>query len=319
MEAAYNKLSEAISKSLRSAALALKIARTCFITLFAAIAGAAQFTEFWPGTPTWSQQVGIAATIFVALGGLYASIADNNAPQQLEEARQALDRARDLEIKSQARGSEYLVIEEDLRRASSLYLSMHSMRGALERIAHEGKDLEVSIPNALFQAAETHLPRALGFRMEDQWTVGIYRAELTASGRHQLVLADQLRAIKCEPEKARKWPEGVGFTGIAFTNRKEIIVDDASHPTVANVFSLPKDMARPHDAAAYVSYAIVPILLGNENIPWGVAIATSNVPGHFNLDVQPGVHAAEAVRGLAGMVALGISVVRDADGNTKAA
>jgi hypothetical protein len=259
--------------------------------------------------PSGWQITGIIATGLVFLGGIYTALEDST-PAVLEEAREAIEKARDAERFYRDRLIDLDVVEEDSRRASALYLAMYLMRGALERIDTNAPAAEQDVPSALIRAAQQHLPIALDFQIHHQWTVAVYRAEAQPDGKKLLVLCDHLRAIQCDTKDARKWPEGTGFMGVAFTNRKEIIVDDARHATTRSFFALAGDQRRSYDDDRYVSFAAVPILVGANDEPWGVAIATNDQAGHFSLDEEPGVRTSEAVRALGGMVELGVSICR---------
>lgn len=304
-----DEISELVGQRLTNAAKASRLAKGIGIPLFAALAGGAQFFEFYPGEPSGYQIFGIVATAVVFVFGIYIGFADENAPQELERARRALDLSRRDDDEQYRRAYEAELAIEDKRRAGALYLAMHRMRGALERLEPVDGVIEGAVPKALLTAASQELPIALGFETSHEWTLGIYRAENAATpGRKQLRLVAHKRAIDCEISEARVWPEGIGIMGTAFVNKRDIIIPDANEPTLRSIFARHDQLARPIDEERYVSFAAIPVLVGGDDTPWGAVIATNNQPHHFSTDSAHGVQTAEAVRAVAGMVALGVSI-----------
>jgi hypothetical protein len=308
------QLSAAIEKHLKASAKAGKLVRGCLIATGAGIAGIAQFMDFGTNGPSMWQILGVVATILVFLGGLYLAVAEENAAGELEAARVAVERAKDAENMFREATEDYKSYQQDILRANALYLCMQTMRGALER-SDQTQSTAADIAKNLVNAAHPWLPQALGFEMHHRWTIGVYEARIGSAGQQVLVLLEKIRAVDCEISKAREWPTNTGYMGAAFTNRKEILIENANDPSMLSVFSPASDSGRPHDAGRYVSYAIVPILIGPEDAPWGIAIATNNEVGHFSPSEGPGVHAAEGIRALAGMMALGATFIK-ADGVT---
>jgi hypothetical protein len=310
VEASYKSVSAAISERLKSTTVARRVVLLLLTAGGAAIATIAQFTQVPPsGFLSGWQLAGIFGAAFVFLGATYSIIAEPDASSQLETARVALDEA--LRIQRQSDDHKYAVLglQTDIDRATNLYFTLFSMRNALEQVELKSDDPEAEVTRALFRAALDHLPRALGFETRHFWTVGVYRASVGTDGETELVLVEQHRSIQCDIAKARKWKPGTGFAGISFTNSKELILDDANHETVRMMAAGANLNSRQGDDEKYVSFAVSPILVNGDKMPWGVAIATSNQAGHFRID-QVGVQAAECVRALSGMVALGVCLIR---------
>ena len=117
-----------------------------------------------------------------------------------------------------------------------------------------------------------------------------------------------LRKIPCELSATRAWPEGVGVAGIAYSMNKEIIIKDMSSPETMAMFDL-KQMNRDYDKARYASMVAVPITVGTNSTPWGVAVATSDQAGHFSTDQSYGPPTTEPVRAIAAMSALAVKAV----------
>jgi hypothetical protein len=79
-------------------------------------------------------------------------------------------------------------------------------------------------------------------------------------------------------------------------------------PSTGTAFRLAD--SKPDDKLHYKSLFAVPIFVGATEEVWGVAMATSNKAGHFGNPHTSGVQPEEAVRSLAGLTALAVSVVR---------
>lgn len=154
------------------------------------------------------------------------------------------------------------------------------------------------------------LPVALGFAQADQWTICVYRAVPNHGGRDKLVCTAHNRAIMCDIAEARVWEEGVGVAGISFANRQEVIVPNMHAAGLGSVFNIAAG-ARGYDAERYRSMAVVPVKVDGQQKPWGVVIATNDRFDHFTLDKDVGLQTAEAVRAVAGMVALAVAVCKN--------
>jgi hypothetical protein len=79
----------------------------------------------------------------------------------------------------------------------------------------------------------------------------------------------------------RVWKPGVGHIGLAFSQQDARITADARVPGSAELLRLPSGYGRAYDEATYVSFVSQPIPRSPELQPWGVIVATSNVPGRF--------------------------------------
>lgn len=114
-----------------------------------------------------------------------------------------------------------------------------------------------------------------------------------------------LRKIPCDLSEARPWPEGVGVAGIAYSMNHEIIIEDMSSPDALAMFDL-RSFSRSYDKERYASMAAVPITIGSNPKPWGVAVVTSDQRSHFSNEPSYGVATAEPIRAIAAMTALAV-------------
>lgn len=244
---------------------------------------------------------GLAGALLVGLGSIFDAMKEKDASHALVTASKALDavHARELELTQILNDTDY---EKAITRGLHLYSSMDVMRGAIE----QSLDLDDVAPKAIIQtclsAASNSLLGAFDFAITDTWTICVFRA-MPESGTTMLRCVAHLRKIQCDIADARAWPEGVGVAGIAYSMNQEIIIKDFSAPEVAAMFDL-KALGREYDKVRYASMFAVPINIGNNPKPWGVAIATCDRPGHFSPEPSYGVATTEPVRAIAAMAAL---------------
>lgn len=287
---------------------ASKFVKAMFVAVGALIAGVAQFLQIPPGeAPSSVQVIGIAATLVAFLGSLFVLFTDEDASEELAAARRATEELRDTmeELES------FPDYEGALEQQAYLYQSATLMRSAIERAVVSNDNAHAAV-RALVQLTLRTLPVALGVAQADRWTICVYRAEETETGRDKLVCIAHNRAIMCDVEKARTWEEGVGVAGIAYANRQEIVVPNMHHAGLGSVFNIAAG-ARDYDADRYRSMAAVPVRVDGLPKPWGVVVATNDRYGHFSLNDDIGPQNVEGVRLLAGMVALAAAICDGTD------
>ena len=113
------------------------------------------------------------------------------------------------------------------------------------------------------------------------------------------------RKIQCNIAEARQWEEGVGVAGVSYSMGNEIIIPDMSAPELGTVFNL-NNNCRDYDAERYRSMVAVPIRVGANSVPWGVAVVTTDQPHHFSVQSSDGVPTCEPIRAIAAMAALAV-------------
>jgi GAF domain-containing protein len=284
---------------------ASRFVKASFVAVGALIAGVAQFLQIPPGqSPTTAQVIGIAATVVVFLGSIFVMIIDEDASEELAAARRAQEEFRELIDELDALPD----YEAAIDRQIYLYQSMSVMRSTLERSVVSGDDLLGTV-KLMVELTERLLPVALGFKQSDRWTICVYQAEATGTGRDRLVCVAHHRAIRCDVSEARCWDEGVGVAGIAYANRQEVVVPDMQAAGLGSVFNIAAG-ARDYDEDRYRSIAAVPVRVDGRDKPWGVVVATNDRYGHFSLEEDLGAQTVEGVRLLAGMVALAATVCK---------
>jgi hypothetical protein len=271
-----------------------------------AIAGFAQFADpFFTGErfTVWNV-MGMAGAAVAGVGAIFLSLTEHDASKDLEYARAALETARDFDDEIAA----FNRSAEDTRRVIELYTAMRAMRAVIEQIMEAPNVDSLRAIELCLEAARRSLLIAFGFEIQEHWTIAVYIAEKNQqSGKNQLRLIADERSIPCPEEDARIWPEGVGVAGVAYAKVSEVIVPNLLSPELGSAFSL-GSLTKDEDNQRYCSIAAVPISLRPGTPPWGIVVATSNRPGHFDIGQAPGIQTAEALRALAGMLVLAIKI-----------
>jgi hypothetical protein len=251
---------------------------------------------------TWTI-VGLVGAGLVALGSIFDALKEADASRALVVASGALDAVhqRELELNELVNDGDY---DKAVTRGLHLYNSMDVMRGAIEQSLDLTDIPATAIIQTCLTAASNSLLGAFDFGITDIWTICVYMAQPEIeSGKIHLRCIAHHRKISCELSEARAWPEGVGVTGIAYSMNKEIIIKDMSSSDVAPMFDL-RAMGRPYDKVRYASIVAVPIVIGSNPRPWGIAVAASDKAGHFSPEPSYGVATTEPARAIAAMSAL---------------
>jgi hypothetical protein len=258
--------------------------------------------------------IGMSAAVLAAIGAVFIAVTEQDASKDLEAARAALERAREFEEDIEA----YNRAAEETRRAVELYTAMNEMRQVIAQAVHNPNVDTVKAIELCLQTARRSLLIAFGFELEGHWTLAIYIAEKNQrTNKDQLRLIAHERSIPCPIGDGRIWPEGVGVGGVAYAKAAEVIVPDLGASELGSVFNL-GTLQKADDYDRYRSVAAVPISIEPASPPWGIAIATSDRPEHFGIGGKPGVQTAEALRALAGMVALAVKVTSSTVGTSPA-
>jgi hypothetical protein len=292
--------------------VAFKIA----IAVGAVVTGVAKVADLHAAFSYVAVTVIFCATVLVLF-------ADKGASKTLTQARQALDKARDAELESDARKRKFDAAEaaysDEIERLSHLQAARDLFRAILENVATSPHKFdEITVIDLMLQQARRALFLAHGFEMSDYHTICVYRRELSADGGAELHCKAHIRAIDCDLKKARVWKEGVGVAGASLAQRNEVIVPDLSAPELGTLYRI-KDL-KPDDHTHYRSIVAEPISLDADGALWGILIVTSSKPGHFTVEDRSYVNVAES---LAGMISLAVKLTRakvgSSTGSTSAA
>lgn len=258
---------------------------------------------------------GLVAAIIIALGATYAAITEVNSSKLIASANKAIEeallfeaQAREHESKTEEFEAERAFREKELDRALQLYNSQHVMTAMLEKCLAVGDKCASDVIQTCLSSAANSLLVAFDFEIEDTYTICIYKAHKTEeSGKAMLRCVADARKIACNRAVAREWPEGVGITGICYSMGNEIIIPDMTAPELGTVFKV-KSKARDHDVERYRSMAAIPISGRDGASIWGVAIASSDRPGHFD-GMADGVSTVEPIRAIAALSSLAVKAL----------
>ncbi|WP_170577989.1 GAF domain-containing protein [Ruegeria arenilitoris] len=280
--------------------------------------GIAEFLSLSKWEP-W-QVISMFGLLLIFIGGVFGLIADGDSIDEILRAHEAINLAKEHRLEILTTYDELLEKQVAITRLQSLYASFWAARGAFERALQNSQtemniDREDKFVERVLEGLTARQYRiALGFELSDVWTIGVYRSEWNAEERAWfLKLVAHHRSMDCDKSKARQWREGVGVAGVALAKQNEIVVPDLDHPAVGTAFRPTRDVdevKKVEDRNNYKSLFAVPIFVGEEQRPWGVAIATSNRADHFGAESVSGVQPEEAVRGLAGLIALAVTIAR---------
>jgi hypothetical protein len=262
------------------ASLFVKIA---LITLGAAVSAVGLAVDLARANGEWTFWTisGIAGAALVAIGGVFVLITERDISETLDAAREAIEKAREFEEEKNDFEGNINWLSNEVRRGLELYNSMDVMRGFIEQSLDVPGASVASIMQNCLNGAQSSLHVAFDFAVGDTWTICIYEAQTSAeSGKVILRCVAHDRTIQCRLEEARVWQEGNGVVGVAYSNAREIIIPDMYAPELGTTFDL-KENARAHDRARYHSMVAVPIMVGSDRIPWGVAIEHPTVRATF--------------------------------------
>lgn len=302
------RLIQTIQSKVSAQSLAWMFLKLVFIVGASCLAAIAQFADVdrFSDLSQW-QVIGISAAIAAGLGGVVVTLRERDATEELSLAQTGLEAARSLKLELSSALNEFEGQSAHLERVVSLYLSIRSMRSVLETA--QGLALsDVSLVKNILSAAKRSLLIALDFRMKEHWTIAVYRAEKDQSqDRRFLRCIATERSVPCDINQARLWPEGSVPAGVSLAVEKEIAIPDTESADMSSMMDL-GSLSKASDRALYRSMFVAPILVHGSDRAWGVVMATSSRPYHFDCGGPEGVRTAEAVRCLADMVALGLAV-----------
>lgn len=295
-----------------------------FVKIFLILGGslAAGLSAFYGGSGLFEptdgevkavQVIGVVGALAAFVGGYFFAVIDNDAAaQELEIARRSIDELSNSSRFRAEIGDEIDAYDLASTRLTSLYYALSLARGTVEQAVTNRDFSEIELIQTCLLAAERQLRISLGFAMQDFWTVCIYqRYEDNVTGQAKLKCIAHDRAVPCDLSRAREWAEGVGVGGIALVKNDEVVLPDIRSPAIGTAFRLDGDMMKEEDFERYRSLFAVPITVGEDEIPWGVVMATSSRAFHFGNTGNYGVDPEEAVRSLAGITALSVAVCRE--------
>jgi hypothetical protein len=221
---------------------ASRFVRGVLILFGAACAGASQLLP----TPS-TDAVGISAIPFnqiagwlgasLALaGGVWSLYVDETVPGALEEARNAIEYAREEETKFAKQEALRKQEIEDLRYSlqwlSLLYACLPSFREVVENLLRQNKKATDEDLQTLLSLQARSVITLLEFENIEYWTLAIYRHEGPQTETGHLICCAHMRSQRSEEQRAhRTWPVGEGIAGHTYSIGRELVVEDLQNTT----------------------------------------------------------------------------------------
>lgn len=257
-----------------------------------------------PPESSWDYMgaIGVAGALMALAGGLILRFAEKGVPEQLNDARQAVDAAQRFLSERERLASEISEMRQLDGKRRNLIAAHVVMRQVVEQAIVEPSSCERSMKN-LLDLAQRPMVAAMNFQADERYTISIYRKKWDLAGEEVLERVLVRRADRAaERSEGRTWKRGEGFTGTAWQRDKDILVSDVTDDVVEAAFHVPEDKQRDDDGVFYKSIAVFPLRVGGENEIWGVLTVTSDRVGRFTNQADD--QNVEAARALAGMLAL---------------
>lgn len=183
-------------------------------------------------------------------------------------------------IQEERQKTEYL--QDNIRYMSLLQEQVLSwnvlVRGYVQQHLPDPDDLKLAIANICDSVVDFR-DEYFDFSKKELWNFSVYLWD--EKGKLLRPVWRQKHAKHPSRGMGREWREGEGHVGLAFRNREPLITPDAQAPDVQAFMTVPGN-AMPYDATAYRSYVSQPIDAPGSARPFGVLVATSDVPGRFD-------------------------------------
>lgn len=234
------------------------------------------------------------------LGGLLLLFVEWDTPELLDKARSYVKQIRVYLDERDA-----LLRLDDKRRAllemqTDIYEGCESMDKA--------QPIE-NVVRTILQLGSVNLPAAIGFDNRERWAFSVFRRVGEGEAEVMQRIAVHWADRDGEQREGRSWKKQQGFTGWAWHDNAEVIVQDVNAVEEGGKFHAAPGMAHQDDNQRYVSAAAIPIKVGTNDELWGVVTATSNVAGRFKRnphDVRS--QNVETVRVLARLIATQVAL-----------
>jgi hypothetical protein len=269
-----------------------------------AMAAGAVFMDAAPGGIPWNRVVGLLGVVLAFVGGVWNVMVEPATPAALEEARLALEESRSATAAAldlQRRFTdEVRILRQDHQQLRQLNALAHILRESVQRAVLTKAELSVKL-DSMLKAASRSMLACMHCSGGERWTITIFCHE-----RGYLEIVSHCRADRHEEDQAgRHWAENEGYCGAAWSGNHELVLSNAQAPDALAVLNIPDSKKQPEDSIRYRSVAAIPVGIANMPRPWGVVVGTSDQLGRFDSDdTAPGARSAEAVRILAGAVAI---------------
>lgn len=160
------------------------------LLLSAAVAGVAHF-----GKSDTHHLVGTVASIAVLIFAIAVAVNEVDASTEIEVARKAVDKARELQLHNATRDTALTSAANDLNRASELYKAVGEMRSVLQAVLPFAPLVVEDQIRTMLQVAERSIQIAAGFAHDNHWTLCVYVAEHDSAHCAALLCAHAVGAL----------------------------------------------------------------------------------------------------------------------------
>lgn len=133
----------------------------------------------------------------------------------------------------------------------------------------------------ILAVGSVNINAAIGFDSGEAWAFSIFQKTGNGRGQKMTRVAVHWADREGEGHSPREWKKKEGFTGWAWHDAQDIIVDDVRLSEHSGKYAAPADKRLDNDMRRYISAAAIPILIGTSDKVWGVVTATSNSAGRF--------------------------------------
>ena len=235
-----------------------------------------------------------------ALGGAILLFLDWDTPELLNKAKSYMRQVR-----------VYLDERDGLLKLDDKRRALLEMQADIyEGCEVIGRDEEITaVVRTILHLASPHLAASIGFQPEERWAFSIFQRHGTGDEECMKRIAVHWVDRAGEQRDGRSWKKQEGFTGWAWHDAQEVIVQDVNSAEWNGKFSAPVGKQHDGDTQRYVSAAAIPIKVGKADDIWGVVTATSNIVGRFKRnphDVRS--QNVETVRVLARLIATRVAM-----------
>lgn len=209
------------------------------------------------------------------LGGLWAAFVDEQEPETLVRAEQAIEQVEE-------RAAVLRGLEADFHWFSTLYLKVSVLREFLEQVSISGPGNSAERLNRLGAMLDVLMnDKEILFGINDErWNFAIYLYDEDTGLLECAVCRRPTRGEENAVHRSSR--PGVGHVGLAFQTKRAIIAADTSDGEARALFDAPPDSRREDDRERYRSIASIPIRMQEEE-PIGVVVGTSDRLARFRV------------------------------------
>lgn len=231
-------------------------------------------------TPVWNTGLRIVGLLLAGGIPLLFVFVETTPEELVRELGRAKAATADAEEGKAEAEWERDAIKGAFRRSVVLYETSRAISEATDAVLLANPEMLSDVADTQMLAILDRLIERKGalFGMnDDRWTFGVYAPE----GGKLVMRVTRRWSRKSEEGDHRTWLPGEGHVGQAFKTARELVCRDSNDPNVKGFMAATGKNERTYDTELYVSFASVPIMIGERQTPLGVLVATSDHAGRF--------------------------------------